>query len=166
MDLVQSILTRDEVIWLQNKWSYSIVNIGLAYIEGGDYKEVTLNMINDMYAYHEGEVLFKPTKATRVQFRDSQELAFSYFVGGLIKEDHGFALKPWSNVYFNNHQIIIERQLAFAMGNYYFIDANNGEEVKAEFTIAIKRAVDGRPVIFLHHSSLPYDSDKNEINIS
>jgi len=153
-------ITVDELIDLQNRWSAFIVDIGRAYQEGGNYMKAAQDMINELYAYHHGQVLFKPTKAAKVQFRETKEQALSYFVGGSIPEDNGFALTPWSNVRFENHQMEIEEGLAVVMGNYYFTNANTGEEVQAEFTLGIRRAKDGRPVIFLHHSSIPYSPEK------
>ena len=150
----------DEVVQLQNKWGARIVDIGIMYRANGDCRRAAQEMISEMYAYEEGGVLFKPTKAVHVQFRDTQEQALSYFVGGCIPEDHGFALQPWSHVRFDNHRIMIEGGLAFVMGNYSFTDANSGQETKVEFTFGLKRADDGRPVIFLHHSSLPYAPEK------
>lgn len=154
------IFSVDEVVSLQNKWGACIVDIGKMYQAGGDYRRAAQKLITEMYAYEEGGVLFKPTKAARVQFRDTQDQALSYFVGGSIPEDHGFALRPWSHVRFDNHRIMIDGGLAFVMGNYYFTDANSGQETKVEFTLGIGRADDSRPVIFLHHSSLPYAPEK------
>ena len=45
---------------------------------------------------------------------------FSYFVGGNIEEDNGFAIKPWFKIRFSENKIVISRDNAIAMGNYYF----------------------------------------------
>ncbi|WP_211248384.1 hypothetical protein [Thermodesulfobacterium hydrogeniphilum] len=102
-------------------------------------------------------MLFKPTKASVKQFRLTKEEAISYFVGGVVPEDHGFALQPWSKVRFEPAGFVIGKDLAVTMGNYYFTDANTGKEVKAEYSFGYKRAKDGRLVIILHHSSFPYN---------
>lgn len=149
-------LTTGDVVKLENEWGTGIVKIGKVYQAGGNYKEEAKKLIDRMYGYDNGKVLFKPTKATEDQFRESKEQALSYFVGGSNPEDHGFAIQPWSKVRFENQDIVIDKDSAMAMGNYYFTDAKTGKEVKVEFTFGIKRANDGRPVIFLHHSSLPY----------
>lgn len=149
-------LTTGDVVKLENEWGAGIVEIGKVYQAGGDYKEVAKKLVDRLYDYDDGKVLFKPTKAAEDQFRESKEQALSYFVGGSNPEDHGFAIQPWSKVRFQDQDMVIDRDSAMVMGNYYFTDAKTGKEVKVEFTFGIKRANDGRPVIFLHHSSLPY----------
>jgi hypothetical protein len=149
-------LTTKEVIFLQNLWGDGIVTIGKVFQAGEDYKTAAREMIAKVYGYDEGSVLFKPTKAAADQFRETADQAHSYFVGGAVPEDHGFAIQPWSAVRFENHEMVIGKDMAVVMGNYYFTDAGTGDAVKVEFTLGIKRAKDSRPVIFLHHSSLPY----------
>jgi hypothetical protein len=150
-------LTTGDVIALQAQWGQGIVSIGKVFQAGGDYNTKAREMIAKMYGYDDGPVLFKPTKAVVDQFRETADQALSYFVGGSVTEDHGFALQPWSEVRFENHDIVIQDGVAVAMGNYYFTDAGTGKSVKVEYTLGIRRAeADGRPVIFLHHSSLPF----------
>jgi hypothetical protein len=135
------------------------VSIGKVFQAGEDYNTKAREMIAKMYGYDDGPVLFKPTKAVVDQFRETADQALSYFVGGSVTEDHGFALQPWSEVRFENHDIVIQDGVAVAMGNYYFTDAVTGKAVKVEYTLGIRRsAADGRPVIFLHHSSLPFQA--------
>ena len=62
----------------------------------------------------------------------------------------------WKNVVFSNHQIDLNGEVAIAMGSYLFTDATTDEEVKVEYTFGYKRCSDGKPRIFLHHSSVPY----------
>merc|ERR1711870_183968 len=69
-------------------------------------------------------VLFKPTKAAEYQFRPTPEEAMSYFVGckavnNGYAEDGGFAInggKGWSDCVYDNHQIELKGEIAFAMG--------------------------------------------------
>ncbi|MDD4885791.1 MAG: hypothetical protein PHO64_02580 [Thiomonas sp.] len=149
-------LTTSDVVKLEKEWGVGIVDIGKTFQAGGDYETQAKKLIDLLYGYDEGKVLFKPTKAAQDQFREDKEQALSYFVGGSNPEDHGFAIQPWSKVRFENQSIVIDKDSAIAMGNYYFTDAKTNKEVKVEFTFAIKRANNNRPVIFLHHSSLPY----------
>jgi hypothetical protein len=114
------------------------------------------NYVDELYAYDEGTVLFKPTKASEVPFRLTEQEAVSYFVTGVVPEDHGFALQPWSKVRFENAGIITDRDSATAMGNYYFTDANTGEEVKVEYTLEYMKDDNGKLQITVHHSSFPY----------
>lgn len=153
-------ITEKEVLEFQAKWGESIVAIGDAYTKGGDYKALASKVIDTMYAYDDGGVLFKPTKALADQFRETKEQALSYFVGGEVEEDKGFAIHPWSSVRFENHDITIDQDSANVMGNYYFTDAKTNDEVKVEFTFGLKRAEDGSVVANLHHSSLPYSAAK------
>merc|ERR1711988_166686 len=115
-----------------------------------------------------GSVLFKPTKATDHPFRATGEEAMSYFVGAdamnnpeFKGEDAGFAInggKGWKNVVFTNHQIDLNSEVAIAMGSYVFTDMTTGDDVTVEYTFGYKRCADGKPRIFLHHSSVPYDT--------
>lgn len=149
-------ITEADVLAAEAQWGVGIVAIGKQFSEGGDYKAAAAEHIAKLYAYGDGKVLFKPTKAAVDQFRETPEEALSYFVGGGEPEDHGFAIQPWSNVRFENDGVVIGADAATAMGNYYFTDAKTGKEVKVEFTMAFKRAADGHLELFTHHSSLPY----------
>jgi len=149
-------ITEQDVIKAEDTWAKGIVEIGKVYQDGGDYKATASKLIDQLYGYGEGKVLFKPTKAAHDQFRGTKAEALSYFVGGENPEDHGFAIQPWSKVRFVNEDIDIDQDSANAMGNYYFTDAKTSKEVKVEYTFTYRRAKDGRLVIDLHHSSLPY----------
>jgi len=113
--------------------------------------------VDKLYAYDEGTVLFKPTRAAADQFRLEEDEAVSYFVSGVVPEDHGFAIQPWSKVRFENSGIIIDSDSAIAMGNYFFTDAKTGKEAKAEFTFGYKKDDSGKMLITVHHSSFPYN---------
>ncbi len=150
-------ITRDEVINAQKTWGDAIVSIGNAYSSKGDYKALTAKTVDTLYGFDEGTVLFKPTKASKKQFRLTEEDALSYFVTGIVHEDHGFAIQPWSKVRFENSGIIIDTDSAIAMGNYYFTDAKTGKEGKVEFTFGYFKDENGKLLINVHHSSYPYD---------
>ena len=80
----------------------------------------------------------------------------SYFIGGHILEDKGFALKPWKKINFAERKIIILKELALSMGNYFFQSIDGGDEVKVEFTFGYVKDKDNNLLINLHHSSIPY----------
>lgn len=149
-------ITKAEVLQAEKTWGDGIVAIGKAYSEHGDYKALAKQHVDTLYAYGKTPVLFKPTKAAKVQFRATEPEAVSYFVGGVVPEDHGFATQPWTKVRFENSGIITGDNYAEVMGNYYFTDAKTGKEVKAEFTFAYTRGEDGQLLINVHHSSFPY----------
>ncbi len=149
-------ITPDEVRAAQKAWGDAIVAIGQAHTAGGDAQTLAAQAVSTLYAYDLGPVLFKPTKASNVEFRPSLDQAVSYFVGGVVAEDHGFALQPWSQVRFGDQQITIDSDSAVAMGNYFFTDAASGAETKANFTFGYLKDPLGRLRIHVHHSSLPY----------
>lgn len=148
---------QEEVLEVQKKWGEGIVQIGSLKNDPRACEEATENMIDTLYSFERGDVLFKPTKAAEAQFRLDKEGAKSYFIGGNDKfpEDQGFALMPWTNVRFENASILLEETHAVAMGNYYFTDTD-GNDVKVEYTFKYYRAESGDLKIDVHHSSLPY----------
>ena len=150
-------ITEAEVSEAQEIWGSGIVAIGQAYLDGGDYAAVAADHVDTLYNYGEGGVLFKPTKAAEEQFRLTEDEALSYFVGGSVPEDTGFALQPWTAVRFENADIITSEDSAVAMGNYFFTDGATGNEVKVEYTFGYVRGDDGDLLINVHHSALPYN---------
>ena len=98
----------------------------------------------------------------------------SYFVGckavqDSIAEDAGFAInggKGWSDVIFDNHQIVLSGNVAIAMGNYYFTSAADSSKTKVEYTFGYKKNADGKVRIFLHHSSVPFVAPEPKGNLA
>lgn len=155
-------MTRDEIVSAQQAWAKAVVAIGKAHENGQDVRSLTESLIRELYAYDEREVLFKPTRAAVRQFRKTMEEALSYFIGGVVPEDAGFALRPWSRVRFDELSIVIHEWFALSMGNYYFTDSTTLEETKAEFSFVYVKAAQGRIKIVLHHSSFPYSSRQDQ----
>lgn len=158
----QTTITEQEILDAQKAWGDGIVKIGKVFSEDGDYKATATEHINNFYNYQEGTVLFKPTLASEKQFRTDFEGALSYFVDGdeNYPEDHGFAIKPWSKVRWENIGTKIDGNMAVAMGNYYFTPAEGGDEVKVEYTFAYTKDKDGNLKIIMHGSHLPYKPAK------
>ena len=148
-------LSSERVTELKTAWGNGIVKIGSVYTAGGDYKAAAKEHIEQFYAYGEDEVLFKPTLASADQFRGSFDEALSYFVGGIVSEDGGFAIAPYTKVRWENEGTTISGDTAMAMGNYFFTKTD-GKEVKVEYSFGIKQMEDGDLKIVLHHSSLPF----------
>ena len=140
----------------QQSWGDGIVAIAVAHNSGMDYVERARNHIESLYAYNLGPVLFKPTFAVEEQFRSTFEGALSYFVAenGVCPEDNGFAIKGWTNVRFENEDIVINGATAMAMGNYFFTTPS-GDEVKVEYYFGYILDSAGELRINLHHSSMP-----------
>lgn len=151
-------VTEQEIAAAQKAWGEGIVNIGKVYISGGDYSAAAAEHLHSFYNFQEEPVLFKPTLTSEIQFRTDFTGALSYFVAGnsSYPEDHGFAIKPWSNVRWENIGTKITDKMAVAMGNYYFTPAEGGEEVKVEYSFAYVRDAEGHLKIVLHDSHLPY----------
>lgn len=150
-------ITKNEVLSAQKAWGDGIVSIGEVYQNKGDYRAAALNHILKSYNYDDGKVLFKPTLAADIPFRPTVEGALSYFVGGnnAYPEDGGFAIKPWTNVRFDNHGMIFAGDQAIAMGHYYFTDLT-GTETKVEYTLGFIKLQDGTIKINVQDSSLPF----------
>ncbi len=151
-------ITENEVLVAQKAWGDGIIKIGKVYLDDGDYKAAAAEHINNFYNYQEGSVLFKPTLASEKQFRTDFQGALSYFVGGDedYPEDHGFAIKPWSAVRWENIGTKIIGNMAVAMGNYYFTPAEDGDDVKVEYSFAYTKDEAGKLKIILHDSHIPY----------
>lgn len=144
-------ITKEEILAAQKAWGDGIVAIGAAE----NHKKAAMELIDTLYGYDIGPVLFKPTKASVVEFRDTKEEALSYFVTGKEPEDKGFALAPYTKVRFDNKGIIIDCDSALAQGNYYFTKSD-GSEIKVDYSLGYVEDKNGHLKINLHHSSLPY----------
>ena len=144
----------------QRAWGKGIVAIATAHTNGGDYVGLATNHVNTLYAYQMGPVLFKPTLAAVDQFRPTFETALSYFVASnnACPEDKGFAIQGWTDVRFENSDVIIDGNTALAMGNYFFTSPE-GAEVKVEYTFGYIEDGNGDLRIQLHHSSMPAESE-------
>ena len=150
-------ISEQAVIDAQTTWGEGIVAIATIHADGGDYTARASEHINDLYAYGETDVMFKPTLASEDQFRETFDEALSYFIGQDGTEDHGFAISGWANVRWESNGIYTDDTSAMAMGNYYFT-APDGSETKVEYTFGYI-LVDGELKINLHHSSMPYSPE-------
>jgi len=151
------LVSHEDVIETQQKWATAIVDIGKVYIDEQGYRHAAELHLRDLYAFEYGDILFKPTLASNVPFRPRFDEALSYFVGGSVHEDKGFAIKPWAKVTFGEQQIILTMDGALAMGEYFFTpyDLSQGD-TRVEFSFAYLIDEQGELKIRLHHSSLPY----------
>ncbi len=156
-------ITEEDINRAQRLWASGIMRIGRRYRNGEDYVASAEKMIDKLYSYEDGQVLFKPTNAKEDQFRIEKDEALSYFIGAPGTEDEGFAIKNWSAIKFNKEEryVIINKSFALAMGNYYFTEAKSDKTYKLEYTLGYKRSdTDNHLEIFLHHSSYPYKTTK------
>jgi len=152
-------ITKQEVIKAQEAWGKALVKIGSLKDNRELCEKEAEKLLRELYAFEKKEILFKPTKASAIPFRSSIEAAKSYMLGGNsnFPEDTGFALKPWIKVRFDNKNIILEERRAFAMGHYFFTDAQ-ANEIKVEFTFGYWKNDRGELKIDIQHSSLPFQA--------
>ncbi len=144
----------------QKAWAEGLINIGKAVVsKPHKVEQCATDMLDDLYDFRIGgktEILFKPTLASEHPFRINRAETLSYFIGGLYKEDKGFALKPWRHIKFDEFHFIQLTDHVLVMGAYTFIDYQ-GSETLVDYTFgyrADKNADDLK--IFLHHSSLRF----------
>lgn len=148
-------MRKEDIINIQKQWASGIVNMGKLSNDRKSLESYTSDFLDKIYDF-QNQVLFKPTKAANDQFRNTKDSAFSYFIAGdnrVCEEDTGFALSKWSGIVFDNSNIIINEDIAIAMGNYNF--KNETGNIKAEYSFVYKNYGDKIKII-LHHSSLPY----------
>ena len=135
-----------------NSWKDGVIDIGIAYQEGNDYREKARGFIEKHYAFDIGDVLFKPTFTNDVVFRNNLEDALSYFVSGDISEDSGFAIKPWEDIKASELNFIIEDNLCAVMGVFNLKPLNSENKTKITFTFILVKDND-KFKIKVHHSS-------------
>ena len=150
-------ISKQEILDAQNAWGDGLIEIGKAYLDKGDYKTPTLNMLNKLYGYEKGSVLFKPTRAAKKPFRLTIKGALSYFIAGdpEFPEDTGFALEPWKHVRFENADLKLNVGQGMAMGHYFITDMQDQVAV-VEYSFGYERDATGALRIILHHSSMPF----------
>jgi len=159
-------ITEAEVHRCQKKWTDAILTISKAYKNNGDYIGAAEVAAGKLYGYGHSKVMLKPTRGAQFPFRPTANEALSYFLGGNVvkngyQEDTGFAInggKGWSKIEIKNHDIDLNGNVAIAMGEYFFTCETSNENIKVEYTFGYKRNEDGKIRIFLHHSSMPYNS--------
>ncbi len=156
-------ISKQDIEDAQKMWGNAVVEIGKAK----NPKKVAKKAAETAYAFEFGPIQFKPTLTHgESTFHPDLEGTLSYFVGGNKKYqgDKGFALKPWTKVRFDNHNIKIFGNKAIAMGHYYFTDKATGQETKVEYTKGYVKTADGRVLIFLQDSSLPYSPPSTRVS--
>ena len=135
-----------------SSWCEGVIQIGKTYLEGGDFNQRALNFLSAHYAFDEMDVLFKPTFTKQAVFRNNIKDALSYFVGGDISEDNGFALKPWEDIQLEELNLLLKTDLTAAMGTLNFKPYDSEETTLVAFTFIFVRVDEGLK-IQVHHSS-------------
>ena len=145
-------MTLDQIKFFLTSWKDGVIEIGRVYLEGGDYEKYAEKFISSHYAFDNGDVLFKPTFTKEVIFRNSKDLALSYFIKGDIAEDNGFALRPWEEITLEELNTIEEDGSIVAMGTLNFKPIDADEMTKVAFTFLLINVGDTLK-IKVHHSS-------------
>jgi hypothetical protein len=142
-------------------WGSGILEISKAYETYGFEKarDKADNMLDKLYGFHLGPVLFKPTLSGGFNtFRQTKLGALSYFVGHNpnYPGDNGFGIKYWRDVRSETAAVFLDEKVAMWMGWVTFTDKNDNV-TKVDKSWGYKLDEDGELKITLHHSSLPYD---------
>jgi len=143
-----------------SSWGNGLLEVSNAYENSGIEKAtiVAEDMLNKLYGFDLGPVLFKPTLSGGTQtFRLTKESALSYFVGQnpVYPQDSGFGIKFWRKVSAEASAVFIDETVAMWMGWVTFIDKNE-QVTKVDKSWGYKLDDKGDLRIILHHSSLPY----------
>ena len=143
-------------------WGDGLIKISKTFETAGieAATSVASSMIDQLYFFDFGEVLFKPTLSGGSQtFRPTKEGALSYFVGhnSSYPNDNGFGIKFWRKVSSETSAIFIDDTVAMWMGWVTFID-KDGQVTKVDKSWGYKMDDNRNLKITLHHSSLPYEN--------
>ena len=133
-----------------DSWKQGVLDIKNVYDNKGDYQEQASKFLETHYLFETESVLFKPTLTREEIFRNSFDRALSYFIGGDIDEDKGFAIQGWESIDTDQINILIEDELIIAMGVLSF---KSDEVLKVAFTFMLKDS-NSNLKIKVHHSSL------------
>ena len=133
-----------------DSWKQGVLDIKNVYENKGDYQEQASKFLQTHYLFETESVLFKPTLTREEIFRNSFDRALSYFIGGDIDEDKGFAIQEWESIDTDQINILIEDELIIAMGVLSF---KSDEVLKVAFTFMLKES-NSNLKIKVHHSSL------------
>ena len=133
-----------------DSWKQGVLDIKNVYDNKGDYQEQASKFLETHYLFETESVLFKPTLTREEIFRNSFDRALSYFIGGDIDEDKGFAIQGWKSIDTDQINILIEDELIIAMGVLSF---KSDEVLKVAFTFMLKEN-NSDLKIKVHHSSL------------
>jgi hypothetical protein len=153
-------LTLPQVEAAQRAWRDALLRISATKREHGAERgrAAAGEVIDKLYAFAQGPVLFKPTLTTAPQtFRTTRAGAKAYFAGGdaAFPNDNGFAFNDWRAVAIENASVHINGDMALTMGNVRLTNGA-GQVTTVDKTWGFQRDPKGQLRIVLHHSSLPF----------
>lgn len=148
-------ISRAEALKAQRQWAEMLIEIGEVYRIGGDYRAQAEELIAGIYDFRRGPVLMKPAFAAGHPVRTDFADVVSYYVGGGVWEDAGFALKPWRKVRFGRQFTSFGQGAATLMGACYLTPFRSVIETRLDFTMGFRRDAGGVVRLQTHHSSVP-----------
>lgn len=156
-----AIIVEDDLSAARLAWGEGLIEISQAYEAQGidEARRVASDVLDAVYGYDMGPVLFKPTLSGGKQtFRTTKRGALSYFVGHDpdYPLDSGFGIKGWRTVTSETAASFIEGDVAIWMGRVTMTD-KDGHVTKVDKSFGYKKDGDGVLRVVLHHSSIPYD---------
>ena len=154
-------INENELNAAREAWGDGIIAISKAFEKTGiDEATVVANkMLDSLYGFEFGPVLFKPTLSGGKQtFRSNIEGALSYFIGNNPKYplDSGFGIRSWREIKSETSSIFVEENVAMWMG-WVTLTNKDGDKVKVDKSWGYKKSSNGLLKIVLHHSSMPYE---------
>ena len=158
--VIMPILEKD-LSTARTAWGNGLLEISKSFEADGIEmaRQVAINMLDTLYGYGLGQVLFKPTLSGGSQtFRPTKEGALSYYTGQnpVYPNDVGFGIKSWREFNSNTSAIFVDDTVAMWMGSVTLID-RDGQIIKVDKSWGYKLDGNGNLRIMLHHSSLPYE---------
>ena len=145
-------IDRNDIKNFLGSWAEGIIAIGSSYTEDDDYREKAISFLKNHYAFAHDEVLFKPTFTNEILFRNDFDSALSYFIGGNISEDSGFAIRPWKTIELIESNFIIDNSTNAVMGALALQPFDDEKTTKIAFTFIL--AIYANQIkIRVHHSS-------------
>ena len=78
-------MTEQDIIKAQNLWSEGIIKMGQISNDRKSLENYVSDFLDRLYNFDD-QVLFKPTKAKDIQFRNNKNSAISYFIAGNDRE--------------------------------------------------------------------------------
>ena len=153
-------ITETDLLNARLSWGDGLIAISNAYDKDGidRTRELASTILDDLYGFEQGEILFKPTLSGGKQtFRTEKAGTLSYFIGhnADYPQDSGFGLKSWREFNSITASSFIAGDVAMWMGWVSLTD-KSGAVVAVDKSFGYKKAANGALKIVLHHSSLPY----------
>jgi len=149
---MNNVINKEQIDSFLNSWAEGVLAIGKYYLENENFTQRALIFIEKHYAFNHGSVMFKPTFTKEKIFRNDKKSALSYFVGGEMTEDSGFAIKPWESIELAEVNYLTENNFSAVMGTLHLKPFDSENISVIAFTFVLEK-YDDSIKIKVHHSS-------------